>query len=98
MRNSSIRISPGVIDGIRSIDTPLSVIINDFHFSINSVIPKEADSPLIINPDAILTFPVSNQLFQSVLRRNPQIIDILRSMNQAKFSQSDSLNTIGKSS
>jgi len=35
--------------------------------------PNEADSPLIIDPDAVLTFPISLQCFKSIRGRQTKI-------------------------
>jgi hypothetical protein len=40
--------------------------------------PPETDPPLIVDSNAVLTFPVSCQFFQPIAGRNSQILDRLR--------------------
>jgi hypothetical protein len=42
------------------------MIVNDLNVEGISALPAEADSVLIVDPYAVLTFPVYLQLFQSV--------------------------------
>lgn len=52
----------------------MSVVIDDFHVVGVTVIPSEADAPLIVDPDAVLAFALTLQGFQPIGRRNAQII------------------------
>lgn len=52
----------------------------------------EADAPLVVNPDAELSFTVILQGFQVVARWNPQVLHILRGGQHAKLSPSVSLD------
>jgi hypothetical protein len=44
------------------------MIVNNFHVVSISVVPMKADSPLIVDPNAVLTVPVAVKLLQSVSR------------------------------
>ncbi len=52
----------------------LLVIVHDFNLSSRIVLPFEANAPLVIDSDAVLTSTVPFQSFQPVARRNPQTI------------------------
>ncbi|CUS05921.1 protein of unknown function [Candidatus Promineifilum breve] len=43
-----------------------SVIVHNFNVMGSVIFPFETDTPLRINPNAILTFPIATQLFQSI--------------------------------
>jgi hypothetical protein len=44
------------------------MIVNNFHVVSISVVPMKADSPLIVDPNAVLAVPVAVKLLQSVSR------------------------------
>jgi hypothetical protein len=50
------------------------MVVHDFYVNSITIHPDEANSPLIIDPDAVLSFSVSPQRFQSVRRWNTQIV------------------------
>jgi hypothetical protein len=43
----------------------LSVVVDDLHV-LGSVVPDEADTPLIVDPDGMLAFPSSFEGFQTI--------------------------------
>jgi len=49
----------------------LSAIIRDFHVVGVSFPPREADAPLIVDPNAVLSFAVSGQLLKPIRRGDP---------------------------
>ena len=51
------------------------MVINDLHILSVMAGPSEADSPLIIDPDAVLPLPVAPQSLQSIAGRNAQVIE-----------------------
>jgi hypothetical protein len=55
-------------------------------------VPNKADSPPVIDSDIILTVTVSLEGFQTVSRRNAQIIEGSRLVEHAQFAQGASLN------
>src|SRR5699024_5719744 len=59
---SSLRTSPGWIGSI------LSVLVNDLHLLWSSVRPYETNPPLVVDPDAVLTGPVTLEGFESAPR------------------------------
>jgi hypothetical protein len=54
------------------------MIINDFHVMRIAVYPAEADSPLIVDPNAILTGAIAREFFQSIAWRHAQVVERLR--------------------
>lgn len=59
------------------------MIICNFHIMRIAIQPDKANAPLIIDSYTILPFTVAAKLFESVCRRNPQVIDILSVINHA---------------
>ena len=43
-----------------------SMIVRDLDFVGVASVPAETDSPLIVDPDTVLPFPVTVELFESV--------------------------------
>jgi hypothetical protein len=46
-----------------------SVVVDDFHVRRTVVGPTEADPELVVDPDAVLAFPITSQRFQPIARR-----------------------------
>jgi len=63
------------------------VVIDDFDIPGVAVIPFEADSPLIIDSDAVLAFPVILQLLEAIAWRDSEVIEADGSMDLEEFSQ-----------
>jgi len=61
------------------------ISVRDFHIMCVAVLPQKTCAPLVVDPDAPLPFVVSRQLFQSVPRRNAQIIDYLRCVDRLEL-------------
>jgi hypothetical protein len=54
-----------------------------------SFAPFEANSPLVIDPYAVLSFPVPTQGFKSIPRRNTQILVLNGCIQHGQFSARD---------
>ena len=52
-----------------------------------SVGPAEAYSPLIVNPDAVLSSAIANQFFQSISGWRTQIVERLCGIENQQFTQ-----------
>jgi hypothetical protein len=85
LRNSSKSIAPGCTGGIAvgnrrrtSGLTPIGrlVVVRDFDFVGIIPLPAETDSVLIIDPDTVLTAPISSQTLQSIARRHRKFAKI----------------------
>jgi len=51
-----------------------SVVIRYLYIEGVAVAPDEAQAELIVDPNAVLAFPVTAQVLQSVARRNSQVL------------------------
>jgi hypothetical protein len=80
---SSIRISPGWIGSILS----ASVVVDELDILRTSLSPDEADAPLVVHPDAVLTAAVACQPLEPVARRDAQVLDIHRRVHQLELPQ-----------
>jgi hypothetical protein len=58
--------------------------------------PPETDPPLIVDSNAVLTFPVSCQFFQPIAGRNSQILDRLRRIQHRQLPKSRFLYVLAK--
>lgn len=72
-------------------DVP-SVIVNDFYVTRRSVIPHEADPPLIIDPNAVLPTSITFQFLQPIRRRSPQIVNHVGCVKHLQLTASALLN------
>jgi hypothetical protein len=61
------------------------MIINDLDIERVSVLPLEADAPLLIDPDAVLTLAIAFQRFQLIRRRNHEIAQISGAVQILQF-------------
>jgi len=68
------------------------MVVDDLYIEYASIFPTEADAPSLVDPDTVLTVPVSLQSFQMIAGRNPQVLEKARPMKVEKFSPSGPLN------
>lgn len=61
------------------------MVVADFNVVCATVFPDEADSVLIIDADAVLTFTVTDQLLQTVTRRDAQVVNVGGGINEQQF-------------
>jgi hypothetical protein len=64
------------------------MIIHDLNVFSASACPTEADTKLVIDPNAILFCPITFEPLQSVPRRYAQIIQSVGDLQLAQFSSS----------
>jgi hypothetical protein len=69
----------------------LSVIINNFHLITMPAPPDEADSPLLVDPDRMLSFPIAAQRLQLVPGRRCQDAQFRCGMQLQQLAQRDTL-------
>jgi hypothetical protein len=50
------------------------MVVRDFHVPGVALFPAEADSPLAVDPDAMLALAITGKFFQSVARQSAQIL------------------------
>jgi hypothetical protein len=48
------------------------MIIDDFHIVAMAVTPNKTDSPLVIDPNRVLSFPITSQCFPLISGRRSQ--------------------------
>jgi hypothetical protein len=95
-RNSSRRTSPGCtgFNWVSNIVVPL-VVIHYLYIICIIVTPIKTNSPPVVNTDTVLSSPIAGQSFQTIGRRNPQIIDCPGVIQHSQFTQSRLLNIAG---
>lgn len=90
-KNSSRSTSPGCVR-TRGILLASSMVINDLNIFGTGLAPAEANSPLVVNPDAPLAFSFAAQPFKTVSWRQTENFDPYRSIQHIQFSDGDILN------
>lgn len=68
------------------------MVVNDLHLLWSSFGPHEADTPLVIDPDAVLPGSVALQRLEPVSRRNAEIVKHLRGSHLTKLPQCNRMN------
>jgi hypothetical protein len=68
------------------------VIINDLDIVRISFTPLKTDTPLIVNSDTPLTFPITFKLFQSIGWWDSQVVQGNGIVDHTQFPYSDLLN------
>ena len=58
---------------------------------VRSVLPAKADSPVVVDANAVLAGAIAGQLFQAVAWRRPQVLQILGGINQPQFAQHEAM-------
>jgi hypothetical protein len=67
------------------------MIVNDFDILGTGVRPNEADAPLVVDPDTVLSDAIATQQFQPVSRRRSKITQRLGVMELPQFALSNPL-------
>jgi hypothetical protein len=62
------------------------VIVHDFHGVCFTVLPREADSPLIVDTNTVLPLSIPFELFQSVSRRDPKVFQRVCTIDEKELS------------
>jgi len=68
------------------------MIINYLDLIDVALFPNKADAPPIVDSDNVLPMAVSLESFQTVSRRNSQVIQGSRPVEHPQFAQADPLN------
>src|SRR6266404_1905214 len=89
--NSSRNCSPGWIGGRSRMFSP-PVVVDDFDALSTSISPNEAEAPLIVDPNAILTRAAAAQRLQPISGRSGQIAQFFCIMELPQFSLRRALN------
>lgn len=64
-----------------------SVVVNDLHLLRSGVGPHEADAPLVVDPDAVLTGSITLERFEPVAGRNAEVLQDLSGPHLTKLAQ-----------
>ncbi len=70
------------------------MVVNDLNIECASIFPTEADPPSLVDPNTVLTLPVSFQSFQMIAGRDPQVLEEARPMKVEKFSPCGPLHSL----
>jgi hypothetical protein len=73
------------------------MVVDNFNLCGLTRFPAEADSPLVIHPDAVLATPVSGKFFQAVPRRDSEIFNGICTIKEIEFALGKLLKRQGKS-
>lgn len=65
------------------------MVVNDLNPFWTSVAPPEANTPLIIDSDTVLSCSITAQMLEPVARRNPKILETTRGVNLPQLAQCD---------
>src|ERR1700754_2951626 len=68
-----------------SIDATSSVVVHDLDVLGAGVGPGEADPPLVVDPDAVLTLAVTPENLQPVAGWRPEIVEVHRGVEVAQL-------------
>ena len=79
---SSIRISPGWIGSIRS----ALVVVDKFDIFCTSFSPYKTESPLRVDANAVLATSIADESLQPISRRDPEVFEVFRRVDQLEFS------------
>src|SRR2546430_5958004 len=69
------------------ISTASSMVVNDLDLMGITLLPSEADAPLIVDPNTVLPSALPSKLLEPVPRRDTQIIESLSGINDDKLAQ-----------
>jgi len=64
-----------------------SVIVDDFHGIRVPVLPAKADSPLIIDPKAVLAGAGAFEFFESIARGHSQFLELLSGVDNTELAE-----------
>lgn len=69
-----------------------SVVVDDDDLGDIAVVPAEADAPLVVDADAVLTTPIAFQRFQPIGRRDTQILETGSGIEHAQLASGNRLD------
>jgi hypothetical protein len=64
------------------------VVIRNFHIVGIAIAPDKANAPLVVDADAVLSFPIAFQYFQMIARRRLQIAKVSGNIQLSQLSLS----------
>ncbi len=69
-----------------------SVVIEDFDLVRPVRFPDEAETPLVIDADGVLAFPVALERFQAVAGRHGEVVEFGDGVKLGEFPQGNTLD------
>lgn len=63
------------------------MVVDQLDILCTTVLPHEADPPLVVDPDAVLPLAVTLELLETVTRWDSEIFDVRRSVEQLQLSE-----------
>lgn len=72
------------------------MIVRNLHIIGIAVAPNEADSPLVVDTNAVLAAPTAEEFCETVCGRNPQVLQRLRPVQHAQFAKRGALYLDGQ--
>lgn len=72
------------------------MVIDDLHVVGIAILPVEADTPLLVDPDAVLSPSIPFQGFEAVTRRYPQIVQGDCAVEYTQLPPDDRLDSSGQ--
>jgi hypothetical protein len=61
------------------------VIVYELNIVSVSLVPAEADTPLVIDPNAVLSLSISSQFLKAISRRDNKVVQSLRRIQQEQL-------------
>ena len=68
------------------------MVIDDLDFVGVSVAPDKADTPLVVDADAVRSRPMAFESFEPVARWHPQVLQSFRLIESDQFAQGNALD------
>jgi len=68
------------------------MVIGDFDPIRVAIRPRKTDSPLVVDADAVLPFPVAPEALQPVSRRHPKVFEVTGIIQYSQLATADALN------
>jgi hypothetical protein len=71
------------------------MVINDFHVVGVAIPPLKANTPLVVDADAVLASTIARELLQAIRRWNPKVLNCDSPIQHPQFPQGYLLNILG---
>ena len=71
-------------------------MIHDCYVERVALMPADADPPLIVDPNAVLSGPIALELLEPIAQRRPEILGLLRRIDYHELGSMRCKNSEGK--
>jgi hypothetical protein len=61
------------------------MVVRDLHIVGIRTLPAKADAPLVVDPNAVLPLPATDELLQMISRRDAQVFQQVRGVKNQEF-------------